>query len=128
MDVLVDTHVFLWCMLDEMRLSQKVRKIVHNPSNGLVFSAAVGWEIVIKVQTGKLVLPDLPSRYFPARVAQFGMRNLPIELRHVLLVESLPLYHRDPFDRILAAQSQAESLPILTSDPVFKKYGVETIW
>ena len=128
MDVLVDTHVFLWFMLDEMRLSQKVKKIVRNPSNSLVFSAAVGWEIVIKVQTGKLVLPDLPSRYVPARVAQFGMRNLPIDLRHVLLVESLPLYHRDPFDRLLAAQSQAESLPILTSDPVFKKYDVEVIW
>ncbi len=128
MDVLVDTHVFLWFMLDEMRLSRNARRIVRNPSNSLVFSAVVGWEIVIKVQTGRLVLPDLPSRYVPARVAEFGMRNLSIDLRHVLLVEGLPLYHRDPFDRLLAAQSQAESLPILTSDPVFKRYGVEAIW
>jgi PIN domain nuclease of toxin-antitoxin system len=128
MDVLVDTNVFLWLMSDETRLSPKVRRIAHNPSHVLVFSAAVGWEIVIKVQIGKLQLPDLPSRYIPARVAEFGMRNLPVDLRHVLLLESLPLHHRDPFDRVLAAQSHAEALPILTADPVFEKYDVEAIW
>jgi PIN domain nuclease of toxin-antitoxin system len=128
MDVLVDTNVFLWFMFDETRLSPKARRIAHDPGNILVFSTAVAWEIVIKVQIGKLQLPDLPSRYIPARVAEFGMRNLPVDLRHVLLLESLPLYNRDPFDRLLAAQSHAEALPILTADPVFEKYDVEAIW
>jgi len=128
MDALIDTNVFLWALVDEARLSRRARSFVKNPDNVLVFSAVVGWEIVIKVQIGKLTLPDAPSRFVPHHVAQLGMRNLPIELRHALAVENLPVYHRDPFDRLLVAQSQTDGLPIVTADPLFNHYGVKTIW
>lgn len=128
MDALVDTNVFLWALFDEARLSLRAHRFVSNPDNTLVFSAVVGWEIVIKVQVGKLTLPDAPSRIVPHHVTRLGMRNLPIELRHALAVESLPMYHRDPFDRLLIAQSQSEGLPVVTADPLFKNYGVKTIW
>lgn len=99
-----------------------------DPANTLILSVASAWEIAIKMQTGRLRLPERAATYVPTRTAHYGMEMLPIHLSHALELESLPLLHRDPFDRILIAQAQVERLPILTADAGIRAYPVEIIW
>ena len=115
-------------MLDDSRLSTRAREIVWDESNTLFLSSATAWEVVIKVQTGRLKLPSSPGRFVMERVALFNLESLPIQLSHALHVETLPMHHKDPFDRILIAQSLVENLPILTSDRLIAQYDVEVIW
>lgn len=128
MRALLDTNVFLWSALDDPKLSRRVSELVRQQSNRLFVSPATGWEIVIKHQIGKINIPDIPGRFVPEVMSAFSFENLPIDMRHALHVETLPRHHRDPFDRILIAQSLLENLPILTADPIFSRYGVEVIW
>jgi PIN domain nuclease of toxin-antitoxin system len=128
MRVLLDTHVFLWWNDGSPQISRKAHRILSDPTNTLVLSVASAWEIAIKVQSGKLRIPEDAATYVPTRVAYYGIEILPIHLAHALGLQSLPLRHRDPFDRILIAQSQIEKLPILTADPAFGGYAVEAIW
>jgi PIN domain nuclease of toxin-antitoxin system len=97
-------------------------------SSQLFFSAASAWEIAIKVQLGKLTLPDIPARFVPEQLSANAIDSLPVLLSHALHVGSLPGYHRDPFDRMLIAQSQLENLPILTADPRIAQYAVDIVW
>ena len=83
------------------------------------------WEIVTKVQIGKLPLPDSPSRYLPRHVAALGAKVLAIEAAHVMRLETLPFHHRDPFDRLLVAQSLEEKLPLLSCDALLAPYGAD---
>ena len=85
------------------------------------------WEITIKYGLKKLILPLPPRQYIPKRLEQSYMEVLPIQLSHTLLVGQLPLHHKDPFDRLLIAQAQAENLTVITNDHQFEKYGIETI-
>jgi PIN domain nuclease of toxin-antitoxin system len=126
--VLLDTHVFLWSSLHPGRLSDLARGLLADGANEAFLSVVSAWEIAIKHAKRRLDLPDNPAAYIPSRMAIFGYGTLPIELGHALQVTSLPLLHRDPFDRLLIAQAQVESLPILTSDPKFARYGIEVIW
>jgi PIN domain nuclease of toxin-antitoxin system len=126
MRVLLDTHTFLWGITQETRLSQKVRLLL--PSAQSWFSVASVWEILTKVQIGKLSLPHPTGPFLTSQLAANGVRILPVTLDHVLRIESLELHHRDPFDRILIAQSLEEKIPMVTADPVFARYPVETIW
>ena len=128
MKVLLDTHAFLWWAVDSPRLSPLARKIIADGRNSIFFSSASGWEVAIKVRLGKLKLPSSPERFIPARLTRHAMQSLPVLLSHALRVGSLPEHHRDPFDRMLVAQSQLERMPILTSDPLIARYDVETIW
>ena len=128
MRFLLDTHVFLWWNEDNPRLSKKAKRIMADPRNTLVLSVASAWEIAIKVQLGKLRLPEDAASYVPARAARDSIEILPILLPHALALESLPMHHRDPFDRILVVQSQLEKLPILTADPAITAYPVSVIW
>jgi len=128
MKALLDTHAFLWWITDDPRLSSRVRELTGDSTNTLFLSAASGWEIAIKAQLGKLQLPDNLERYIADQLSLNGFESLPIQLRHALHVYSLPDLHRDPFDRILVAQSQLEQLPILTVDPQIARYRVEVIW
>lgn len=128
MRALLDTHTFLWWVSDDSRLSDTVRNIIAEPNNTLFLSAASAWEIVIKVRAGKLILPEKPEFYIPSRLASNQFESLPIQLTHALQVSQLPDYHRDPFDRILIAQSQVEQMPILTLDSLIAQYPVSTIW
>ncbi len=127
MRILLDTHAWLWMTLTPERLSSDARALVEGREHELCLSAASAWEIAIKHARGKLGLPDPPVKYVPTRLEQFGVLSLPIDQAHALHVSTLPLHHRDPFDRILIAQAQLEHLPILTSDPVFAAYDVRTI-
>jgi PIN domain nuclease of toxin-antitoxin system len=108
-------------------MSQSARDLFVGPSN-LSMSIASIWEILIKAQVGKLNLPRPVGPYLISKLADNRIEVLPIYVAHLLAYEQLALHHRDPFDRILIAQSLEESWPILTSDPVFKKYPVRVIW
>ena len=128
MKVLLDTHTFLWWITDSPRLSARAREVIRDSNNELFFSAASGWEIAIKAQLGRLQLPDNLEQFIVEQLSLNIILVLPIQLRHALHVYTLPQHHRDPFDRMLVAQSQVENLPILTTDPQIAQYDVETIW
>jgi PIN domain nuclease of toxin-antitoxin system len=127
MRALLDTHTFLWAIADDQRLSRRAQKIFTGP-NDLWLSAASVWEILIKVQTGKLPLPKPAGPYLVKQAAGNRIEVLPITLDHVLRIESLTMHHRDPFDRVLIAQSIEEKLPLVTADPHFARYPIEVIW
>jgi PIN domain nuclease of toxin-antitoxin system len=128
MRVLFDTHSFLWWIEDDPRLSSTVKEIIGDRSNELFFSAASGWEIAIKAKTGKLNISDIPEKFVMEQLAINAVTILPIQINHALHIYNLPNHHRDPFDRILIAQSQLENLPIMTVDAQIVRYSVETIW
>jgi len=94
----------------------------------VLISIASIWEIITKVQVGKLTLPKPVANYLSEKLKANGVLILPITFDHVKRLEELPLYHRDPFDRILIAQSLEETVPVITSDPLFARYSVEVIW
>ena len=128
MKVLMDTHVFLWWIEDNPRLSPRAREIISDIENEVFLSAASGWEIAIKARLGRIKLPQDPARFVMEQVTINAFRTLPIQLNHTLHVYTLPPIHRDPFDRILIAQSQLENIPIITADSYIAKYPVEVIW
>jgi len=127
MKALLDTHTFLWAIAEEHKLSDLARRIYKQP-NDLWLSVAGVWEILIKAKAGKLPLPKPHGPFLAKELAKNRIEVLPIKINHVLRVESLELHHRDPFDRILIAQSLEEKLPLITADPVFARYPVEVIW
>ena len=125
---LLDTHVLLWWLFDDPKLSSQAREVIRAPENIIIVSSASGWEITTKSRLGKLpyagdIIGNLPSLLQKARI-----KALSISMAHALAAGALPGPHRDPFDRMLIAQSQIEQLPIVTSDRAFKKYPVELIW
>lgn len=124
MRLLIDSHALLWHLSDDPRLSPKASAAIEAPDAEALVSAASLWEIAIKVGLGKLVAPDdLPERLEP-----LGFRRLPVTATDAWRVRSLPHHHGDPFDRLLIAQAQAESMPIVTGDPAFGDYDVTVIW
>lgn len=127
MNVLVDTHVWLWMLAEPDRLGPATTELVRDERNVLLLSAASSWEIAIKYQLGKLPLPESPERYVPERMRLSGVLGIPVEHTHALAVASLPRHHRDPFDRLLIAQASVEGLPILTVDDQLAVYDVELI-
>jgi len=124
---LLDTHTFLWAIAEERRLSRRAQQIYTGP-NDLWLSVASVWEILIKTQAGKLPLPEPVGPYLVKKLVQNQIELLPITLDHVLGIEALPPHHRDPFDRLLIAQSIEEGWPIVTADPWFNRYPVDVIW
>lgn len=127
MKALLDTHTFLWAIAEEKKLSRRAQQIYTGP-NDLWLSAASVWEILIKTQAGRLPLPEPVGPYLVKKLAQNQIELLPITLDHVLGIEALPRHHRDPFDRLLIAQSIEEGWPIVTADPWFARYPVDVIW
>jgi len=127
MKALLDTHTFLWAIADEGKLSRRAQQI-YTDSNDLWLSVASLWEILIKVQAGKLLLPQPAGSYLVRKLSQNRIEVLPITLDHVLKTESLPFHHRDPFDRVIIAQGIKEKWPIVTADPWFARYPVDAIW
>jgi PIN domain nuclease of toxin-antitoxin system len=128
MKALLDTHTFLWWITDQPRLPHRVRGIIEDGKNEIFFSAATGWEIIIKFQLGRLLLPDDPESYLMEQIQRNAFQPLPIQLRHSLRLLALPSLHKDPFDRMLIAQALFENLPILSSDTQIARYPVEVIW
>lgn len=121
--ILLDTHAFLWWLADDPALGTAAREMIAEPRNQIFVSAATTWEIAIKRQLGKLTAPaDIE-----AAVEEKGFAKLPLSLFHGQQAGNLPAHHRDPFDRMLIAQAQAEGLELMTIDPVFQQYGVRLI-
>ena len=128
MKILLDAHAFLWWITDDEKLSSHAREIISDVDNDLFLSAAIGREITIKVQIGRLKLPEDPKDFIPEHMRINGIKSLPIQMNHALHISTLPPHHRDPFDRLLVAQAQLEGMPILSTDPQIGKYQVEVIW
>ena len=128
MRVLVDTHTFLWALLQDHRLSARAKQILISREHELYFSLVSLWEIAVKMKIGKLNTVGSSVTYIRDEMAEYGMELLPIRYEHILQLERLPLHHSEPFDRLRIAQAVAESLPILTHDEKFHLYPVKLIW
>lgn len=128
MRLLVDTHVMLWWLGDDPRLSPSARRIVGDGRNDLLWSIASSWEIAVKLGIGKLEIDRPLPRLFADLVTDQGVIVLPIGPDHCARLVDLPPHHRDPFDRMLVVQAIHERVPILTADPKLAVYDVEVIW
>jgi len=112
MRILIDTQIFIWAVVDSDNLSAQVRRIMLSATNIFVSSASI-WEIAIKARLGKL---EGDPNEFAEAIGQSGFQEIAITARHAAKVYDLPLYHRDPFDRLLIAQAISEPLRLLTAD------------
>ncbi len=128
MGVLLDTHALIWWVEGDARIRPAVRELLVEPDEGVYVSAASAWEIATKVRLRKLRLPGQLLHDFVQAIDGLGFRPLPISVQHGYDAGQLPGAHRDPFDRMLAAQARAESLVLVTSDPAFRSLGVPTFW
>ena len=129
MNVLVDAHVLLWwSSAGGARLSPGAMEILSSAETTVLVGAGVLYEISVKAQIGRLELPAAPEIYLPRLLRRHSFGVLPIEETHALRAGALPLIHRDPWDRLLVAQAQVESMPIITADPAIGRYDVEAIW
>jgi len=125
---LFDTHALIWWLSDDILLTPTVRAIIADTQNELLVSAASAWEIAIKHRLGKLrKVADLVSD-FSSRMEREGFQLLPISAEHAIRAGLLPVPHKDPFDRMLIAQAQAENTPILSNETIFESYGVRRLW
>lgn len=130
MKLLLDTHTFLWFVIASLNhhLPQTTRALLEDGANDLYLSIASVWEIAIKVSTGKLILPRPVAQIVAAQVQSGDIELLAITLQHLDLIETLPLHHKDPFDRLLVTQTQVERMPIVSADLALDDYGVNRIW
>ncbi|MGA7740940.1 MAG: type II toxin-antitoxin system VapC family toxin [Polyangia bacterium] len=128
MRVLLDTHALLWWLDGDRRLSQRARRLIGNDETTVLVSAASAWEICTKFRLGRLPGAAAVAADVTGCLDGQGFLPLPITVDHAQRAGSLPGPHRDPFDRVLIAQAQAEDLPLVTVDPVFRLYGMKLIW
>ena len=127
MRILIDTHIFIWASDSSELLSNSARVFLADTQNTKVLSVTSLWEMQIKLAIGKLPLRLPLAEMVREQCEQNGFQILPITLNHVLALENLPLHHKDPFDRLLIAQAQAENLPILSADAVFEQYPIQRL-
>jgi PIN domain nuclease of toxin-antitoxin system len=125
--VLLDTHVVIWWLEDANRLSRRATTILSNRDNSILISAAVGWELAIKVNSGKLK-PSSILDGLDRILEQEAFSELPITLEAAVRAGLLPSHHRDPFDRMLVAQARFLNLPILSADAILDRYDVKRLW
>ena len=128
MRILLDTHAFLWFVMNSPELLPRARALIEDPENEVDFSVASAWEIPIKRSLGKLRLDDGIDTLIARELNSSALTRLPIELPELAKVAELPFHHRDPFDRLLAAQCLTHNTPILSRDGAFDAYGVERLW
>lgn len=129
MRILLDTHAFLWWDTDKKpgRLSVKAFEMLSDSSNTPIVSLATIWEIQIKLQLGKLTL-SAPLRDILKQQQANGIELFPVNVMHILALDMLPHYHRDPFDRILIAQAKVENIALMSKDTVFAQYSIPMLW
>ena len=128
MRLFLDTHTFLWYIFGDRQLSTAATALLQNPANEKYLSIASPWEVGVKISTGKLTLSVPLEAYFEEQMKLNSVQTLPITLAHIARVSALPLHHRDPFDRMLIAQSLVEGIPLVSADAVFNAYGVTLPW
>lgn len=127
MRFIIDTQIWIWWFTDSARISADARRLIEDPKSTVLLSAVCAWEISIKYALGKLKLPKAPDEFIPQTLAECQFSSLEIHTLHALQTGSLPHHHHDPFDRMLIAQAQFERIPIMTVDPIFKRYDVKLI-
>jgi PIN domain nuclease of toxin-antitoxin system len=128
MKLLLDTHVFIWWDSEPAKLSKKVLSLCRDPGNTLLLSVASAWEMQIKMHLGKMKL-DVPlQKIISEQRKNNGLHIIPVELEHVLALQSLPAHHKDPFDRLLIAQTQAENAVLVSKDKAFTRYQIDLVW
>ncbi len=128
MNVLLDTHAFLWAITGDKKLSETARETFLNPANRLFFSAVSMWEICIKISLGKLSLKRGWLKKIQNELMINAVQWLPIEMSHCAELTKLPFHHRDPFDRMLIAQTMVENMLLLSRDKRLSAYGIERLW
>ncbi len=128
MNVLLDTHSFIWFIEDHPSLTPRARKLIEDVANDVFLSIASIWEMAIKVSLGKLTLSQPSDLFIPNQLLLNNMTVLDIALSHTLRVATLPFHHRDPFDRLLVAQSLIKGMPLISNDSIFDVYGVNRVW
>ena len=127
MRYLLDTHTLLWWFATPEVLSQSLRDFLDDRSNLLLLSVAVPWELAIKTNTGKLDAHQILREIETGQIKR-DLEILQAEVSHVIRAGLLPLHHRDPFDRLLAAQALELGIPIVSKDTIFDRYGVQRVW
>ena len=130
MKFLLDTHTFLWLINESYssKLSEMVKKLFLSQENQFSLSIASVWEIAIKVSLGKLDIVQPIDPFISEQLQENGIHLFDIHFQHAMKVAELPFHHRDPFDRMIIAQSLVENIPVLSKDKVFDDYGVQRIW
>lgn len=128
MRLLLDTHAFVWWIADSCRLSEKACALIADESNDVFVSAASAWEMTTKYRLQKLQLPELAAFDMAGAVSGQAFRELPIRVQDASLAGRLPGPHRDPFDRMLMAQTLAHGMALVSRDAVFDRYGVTRVW
>ncbi len=127
MKYLLDTHTFLWFVNDSDEIPEELFNLLESDVD-LLLSIASLWEIAIKVNIGKLTLPKPYMNFISEQMKLNDIEILPISLEHLNLISTLPLYHRDPFDRLIIAQSLVENLTIISKDSAFDAYAITKLW
>jgi len=128
MNLLLDSHTFVWTHEEPRKLSQNAAAAIKNSGNNLFLSAASVWELQIKIQIGKFKFKDSLEDIVAEQQLINGLQILPINLAHALYLKNLPLHHKDPFDRLLIAQAFVENLTLVSADPKFSAYQVNLLW
>lgn len=128
MGALLDTHALIWWVESDTRVTPKVQRLLTDPDEDIYVSAVTALEIATKLRIGKLKAPRRLMQDFVAAIESLGFLPLPISLRHGYDAGELRGTHRDPFDRLLAAQARAENLLLVTRDRAFNAFDVDTIW
>lgn len=128
MNLLLDSHTFLWFVWDDPNLSPTAKTQIEDPANQKFVSVATCWESAIKAGLKKLALGEPATTFLPRELATNGFGLLGIELAHATFVEALPPHHKDPFDRLLVAQAMIEKLPLVSADAIFDQYGIQRMW
>jgi PIN domain nuclease of toxin-antitoxin system len=127
-NILLDTHTFIWIIQNDKHLSKKAKEVFLDTENTLFFSMASYWEMCIKQSLGKLELSKNWQKMFDDELLHNGIKWLGIEKTHCQEILELPFHHKDPFDRLLIAQARVENFSMLTVDENIHLYDVETIW
>jgi PIN domain nuclease of toxin-antitoxin system len=128
MNILLDTHTFLWFVADDQRLSNKARALIEAEENQPFLSIASLWEMAIKVSLGKLKFEQPYEFFIPQQLAMNGIGILNLSLEHTAAISTLPFHHRDPFDRLIAVQARLEKMCIVSVDTAFDAYEVQRFW
>ena len=128
MKLLLDTHTLLWLVENNPQLSQIALDLLVDPGNELLLSPATYWELAIKISIRKYQLADPLADYIAEAVQLYGLSILPIGVKHAEAIVNLPHHHKDPFDRMLIAQSIVENVALVSSDEAFDAYPIQRLW
>lgn len=128
MNLLLDTHALIWWLAGDKALSAKARKAMADEDNAIFVSAASAMEVATKFRIGKLPDAELLAREFDAILADQGFAELPITVRHARMAGEMNIAHKDPFDRMLIAQAQAEDMVLISNEALFDGFAVKRLW